>query len=152
MNVHKIGSIEAIALICIVMANQILINIPETIIQSTGSSAWVNVLFISAIAIGFTLLVCNLFEKFSGKDILDICEYVGRKATSIYNWSGISWIIYNYFKYAFAVFFGYFENSILSKYSCLYNYSYISTSCHNCKSSWYEGYNKYKFNNIATAV
>ena len=79
MNIHKIGTLEAIALICIVITNQILINIPEIIIQSTGSAAWVNVLFISAIAIGFTLLICKLFEKFVGKDILDICEYVGGK-------------------------------------------------------------------------
>ncbi len=79
MSVHKIGSIEAIALICIVITNQILINIPETIIQSVGSSAWLNVIFISIVALGFTLLVCKLFEKFSGKDILDICEFVGGK-------------------------------------------------------------------------
>lgn len=79
MNVHKIGSIEAIALVCIVMTNQILLNMPESIIHSTGSAAWINVIFISILAIIFTLLLCKLFQKFVGKDILDISEYVGGK-------------------------------------------------------------------------
>ncbi len=79
MNVHKIGSIEAIALICIIMTNQILLNMPENIIHSTGSAAWINVIFISIVAICFTLLLCKLFEKFTGKDILDISEYIGGK-------------------------------------------------------------------------
>lgn len=79
MNTHKIGSIEAIALICIVMTNHILLNMPENIINSTGSSAWINVIFVSILAICFTLALCKLFEKFTGKDILDISEYVGGK-------------------------------------------------------------------------
>ena len=77
MDIHKIGTIEAIALICIVIANHIIINIPETIIESTGSSAWVNVIFVSIFAIIFVLLICKLFNKFSGKDILDISTYIG---------------------------------------------------------------------------
>ena len=77
MDIRKIGSFEAIALVCIVITNQILLNIPETIIQQTGSSAWINVIFISIVAIAFTLIVCKLFEKFTGKDILDVSEYVG---------------------------------------------------------------------------
>ena len=78
MNVHKIGTIEAIALICIVTINHIIMNIPETIIKSTGSSAWLNVIFISIAAICFTLLICMLFKSFSGKDILDVCDFLGR--------------------------------------------------------------------------
>ena len=79
MNAQKIGSIEAIALVCIVMANQILLNLPENIIHSTGSASWINVIFIAIIAITFTVALCKLFEKFTGKDILDISEYVGGK-------------------------------------------------------------------------
>ena len=78
MNTYKIGTFEAIALICIVMTNHIIINIPEIIIQSAGTSAWINVIFISLVSIGFTLLICLLFKNFLGKDILDICELVGR--------------------------------------------------------------------------
>lgn len=79
MSTNKIGSIEAATLICIVIANQILLNLPEYIIKSCGSSAWLNVLFISDIAILFTFLLCKLFRAFSGKDLLDVCEFVGGK-------------------------------------------------------------------------
>ena len=79
MNIHKIGTLEAICLICIVITNHIIINIPETIIQSTGPSAWLNVVFISLVAIGFTFLICKLFKKFPGKDILDLSEFIGGK-------------------------------------------------------------------------
>ena len=77
MDVHKLGSFEAIALVCSVISNQILLNIPETIIQQSGSSAWLNVIFISLVAICVTFLICKLFEKFAGKDILDISELIG---------------------------------------------------------------------------
>ena len=79
MNIHKIGTLEAICLICIVITNHIIINIPETIIQSTGPAAWLNVIFISLVAIVLTLLICKLFKKFPGKDILDLSEYIGGK-------------------------------------------------------------------------
>ena len=91
MNIHKIGSMEAICLISIVITNHIIINIPETIIQSTGPSAWLNVLFISLLAIGFTWIICKLFEKFAGKDILDLSEYIGGKWLKVL--IGIAYIV-----------------------------------------------------------
>lgn len=91
MNIHKIGTMEAICLICIVMTNHIIINIPETIIQASGPSAWLNVIFVSLIVLGFTLLICKLFENFSGKDILDLSEYVGGKWLKII--IGIAFIV-----------------------------------------------------------
>ena len=79
MTLDKIGSIEAIVLICVVMTNQILLNLPESIIESCGSSAWLNVIYITVIVVLFTILLCKLFKAFSGKDILDVCEYTGRQ-------------------------------------------------------------------------
>lgn len=79
MTSDKIGSIEAIVLVCVVMTNQILLNLPESIIESCGSSAWLNVIYITVIVVLFTMLLCKLFEAFSGKDILDVCEYTGRQ-------------------------------------------------------------------------
>lgn len=79
MTLDKIGSIEAIVLVCVVMTNQILLNLPESIIESCGSSAWLNVIYITVIVVLFTMLLCKLFKVFSGKDILDVCEYTGRQ-------------------------------------------------------------------------
>lgn len=79
MTIEKIGKIEAISLILVVILNEIILNVPTTIILSTNSGTTLNLIFISALAIIFTLIICKLFEPFSGKDILDVSEYVGGK-------------------------------------------------------------------------
>lgn len=77
MNSEKIGFIEAIALISIVMTNKIILNTPKEIISSTGSASWLNALYVSIIAVLITWFIAYLFKKFQGKDILDICEFLG---------------------------------------------------------------------------
>ena len=44
---QKIGTIEAIALIVTIIINQIILNLPDVIISTTGSSSWINVIYIS---------------------------------------------------------------------------------------------------------
>lgn len=79
MTIEKIGKIEAISLILVVVLNEIVLNVPTTIILSTHSGTTLNLIFIIALAIAFTLLICKLFKPFLGKDILDVSEYVGGK-------------------------------------------------------------------------
>lgn len=83
MTIEKIGKIEAISLILVVMFNEIVLNVPTTIILSTNSGTVLNLIFIIALAIIFTLIICKLFKPFAGKDILDISEYVGGKTLKI---------------------------------------------------------------------
>ena len=77
MNLEKIGKFEAICLILIIIVNEIVLNVPNLIIYTTGSSAILNVIFISIIAIIFSLLLAKLFNSFSGMDIIDISEFLG---------------------------------------------------------------------------
>ena len=49
-SMQKINKLEAIALIVIITINQIILNLPSTIILSTGSSAWINIIIISILA------------------------------------------------------------------------------------------------------
>lgn len=77
MSVEKIGKIEAIALIIIIMINSIILNVPNIIILTTESGTSLNIIFISILAIAFTYIIYKLFKPFLGKDILDISEYVG---------------------------------------------------------------------------
>lgn len=77
--ITKIGKLEAIALVCLVMTNQIILNMPKHIIDSCGSSAWINVIFLGIIILIFGILVCKLFDPFMGKDLLDVSEYLGGK-------------------------------------------------------------------------
>ena len=83
MKAEKIGYVEAIALITIVMINKIILNTPKDIIAKTGPSSCLNVLYISAIAIAIVYLIAYLFKKFPGKDILDISEFLGGKPMKV---------------------------------------------------------------------
>lgn len=77
MNISKINNIEAVALLSIIMANKIILNLPESIISSTGSSAWINVIYILAIAFIFVFVCTKLMKNFPEHDIIDISEYIG---------------------------------------------------------------------------
>ncbi|MBR2744155.1 MAG: GerAB/ArcD/ProY family transporter [Clostridia bacterium] len=79
MNISKIETAQAIALLSIVMANKIILNLPRSIISSTGSSAWLNVIYIVFLSFLFVFLVIKLLKKFPKMDILDISEYLGGK-------------------------------------------------------------------------
>lgn len=83
MNSEKLGLMEAIGLIVIVMVDKIILNTPKEIISTMGSSAWLNILYISIIAILIAWFIAFLYKKFPGKDILDICEFLGGKALKI---------------------------------------------------------------------
>lgn len=79
MTAEKIGKIEAISLMLIIILNAITLNFPNMITLSTNSGATINLIFISILAIIFTFILCKLFKPFYGKDILDVSEYVGGK-------------------------------------------------------------------------
>lgn len=73
----KLNNIEAIGLLSIIMANKIILDLPELIISSTGSAAWLNTLFIILVSFVFIAIVLKLMNKFPGSDILDISHKVG---------------------------------------------------------------------------
>lgn len=77
MSNSKLNNIEAIGLLSIIMANKIILNLPELIISSTGSAAWLNTLYIIIIAFIFIAIVLKLMNKFPGEDILDISQNIG---------------------------------------------------------------------------
>ena len=79
MNYKKICTSEAIALIVVVMINQVLLGSAKEIITDTASSAWIHTILISAIALLFTFLICKLFSKFTNLDIIDISEFLAGK-------------------------------------------------------------------------
>lgn len=90
-NVEKIGFLESIALITIVITNKIILNIPKDIISDVGSSSWLNVLYISIIAAFIAFFIGFLFKHFQGQDILDICNFLGGPTLKII--MGILYII-----------------------------------------------------------
>ncbi len=81
--IQKIGKFEAISILVMVTITQIVLNLPNSIIINTGSSSWLNVLYISIIAILFCILICKLFKTFSNSDIIDVSEFLGGKILKI---------------------------------------------------------------------
>lgn len=72
----KIGSVAAIFLVVTIMVNHICLSFPKSILDSTGSSTPLNIIYISILAIILVLLICSLFKRFPGKDILDISNFL----------------------------------------------------------------------------
>lgn len=77
LDYKKIYTSEAIALLVMIMINQVILGTPQNIIVNSASGAWLNVIMCSIIALLLALLITKLFKKFSGMDILDISEFVG---------------------------------------------------------------------------
>lgn len=79
MNTDKIGYVEAVSLVIIVMLSHIILDLPNKVLTSTLSSAPMNVLYITIIVLIFFLVLNKLFAPFHNKDIIDVAEYVGGK-------------------------------------------------------------------------
>ena len=78
-NIEKIGKMEAIALFITVVFNNLILNIPSIIINVSGTGSWINLIYITVIAVVFILFVCKFLKPFIGADILDVSEFLGGK-------------------------------------------------------------------------
>lgn len=78
-NLTRLTTFEAILFMIILTTNTLILNMPQKILSLCGSSSVLNVIYISIIAIIFTILICKLFSKFVDSDIVDVSEYVGGK-------------------------------------------------------------------------
>ena len=76
---YKLQKYEAICIILIVMINKLILNIPYYIIDSVGTGAIVNLLYIGVLGLLFVLVLNYLFQNFHNSDILDISEFLGGK-------------------------------------------------------------------------
>lgn len=75
----RIGKAEAIALIVTIMINHAILNITKSILTGTNSSALLNTIYISLIALILSYIICICLNKFPTFDILDISNFLGGK-------------------------------------------------------------------------
>ena len=75
----KLNTLESIFLICIITVTRTILSFPQNIIENQKSASILNLIFISIIAFFTVHLICKLFKKFPGLDIIDISEIVGGK-------------------------------------------------------------------------
>ncbi len=76
MGSYKIGYFEALCILLIVTISHILLNIPKIILEQTGSSGALNIIYVTILGLIFICLLIKLYKNFQGKDILDISKYV----------------------------------------------------------------------------
>ncbi len=74
-NSYRLSTIEAIALIIIIMMNKLILNVPYYIIEVTGTGSIINILYVGIIDFIVLLIIIKLFDKFHNSDILDISEF-----------------------------------------------------------------------------
>ena len=70
MSVNKVSTVEAIALVLIVVINRLTISLPQAIIMSCGSAALLNVIYICIITLLFVFLSRNCSEDSQVKILL----------------------------------------------------------------------------------
>ena len=121
MNYSKLGNFEAICLIVVVFVNHIVLNLPQMILNSTGSASILNTIYILLIVIIFAILILKLLKKFIGLDIIDISEYLGGKPLKIL--IGTLCIIYLIFETVFLT--RMFSQNLLLVYFPNYPISFI---------------------------
>ena len=83
MESTRIGKSEAIALILTIMVNHAILNISKAILSSSQSSALLNTIYISIIALILSYIIYLLLNKFPTFDILDISNFLGGKVLKI---------------------------------------------------------------------
>ena len=83
MNYTKLGNFEAICLIVILFINHIVLNLPQMIIDNSGTASILNCVYILILVLIFAILVTKLLKRFTGLDIIDISEYLGGKFLKI---------------------------------------------------------------------
>ena len=76
---EKITTKEAIGLILTIIINNVVLVCSKIVVETTSSASLINALYVSIIAIFLTWLICILYKKFAGQDILDISNFLGGK-------------------------------------------------------------------------
>lgn len=92
MQNSKFGNSEAIALMFTIIINQIMLSSLKSILSETHSSAILNVIYITAIALIISSIILKLLKKFPNSDILDISNFLGGKTLKFI--VGIAFICY----------------------------------------------------------
>lgn len=91
MDTARMGTLEAILFILVVITNKIILNTPRTIILACGSSSAINVIYISILALITVFIIVKLFKRFESYDIFDVSNYLG--GTPLKTFTGVGYIV-----------------------------------------------------------
>ena len=92
MSKYKIGNLEAIMIVLIIVVTHTISSLPRQLLVSTKSATIINLIYVSIIATILAFTIFKLLKKFPGQDIIDISYFVGGKIFR--NIIGIIFILY----------------------------------------------------------
>lgn len=94
MNSYRLKRFEAVSIVLTVLISTILLGLPNTLINTTGSATLLNIVFITILTLIIFLIINKIFIHFPGCNIIDICEFLGGKPLKfIYSVCFIGFII-----------------------------------------------------------
>lgn len=73
----KLSRFEGISLVLIITVTQIILNMPEYLVDLTGTGTIINILYIFLIGIIICLIIYKILKNFPSMDIIDIAESLG---------------------------------------------------------------------------
>ena len=77
---NKIGFMEALSILMIVVFAHLILLLPKIIIENQGTGSIVNIIFVTLLALFAVYILNILYKKFKGMDILDISGFLfGKK-------------------------------------------------------------------------
>ncbi len=94
MNSYRLKRFEAFSIVLTILISSILLGLPNTLINATGSATLLNIVFITILMLIIFLVINKIFVHFPGYNIIDICEFLGGKPLKIlYSVCFISFVI-----------------------------------------------------------
>lgn len=79
----KIGNFEAFCLLLNMVCAKIVLDYPRTVSEDVGSAAWIMIILDTIVVFVFFAIISPLYEKFLGKDLIDISEIALKKVGKI---------------------------------------------------------------------
>lgn len=79
MKEAKLGTIQAVSIVATVMISHIILNLPNHLINETGSATILNLIYVFTISLILFWIASKVFSLFPNSDIIDICEYTAGK-------------------------------------------------------------------------
>lgn len=89
-----IGKREVICLLVNAIGARIFLNFPRPSVDSSGTAAWIEIVFCSILVLFLFTIIQKLFANFEGMDVIDVSEYIGGTVVRvIYGFTTISLLV-----------------------------------------------------------
>ena len=91
---EKLENIEAIAFFVIITINGIIFSTSQIIYHNGKSASLIISILITLLAFLIVFIFSYLLKQFSGKNLLDVSNYLGRSCFEVFYWCIFYYIFY----------------------------------------------------------